>query len=200
MRFPSAKIDFDTDVGVTGQDHDNYPAPSSQARFDHLRLAIIALLTQQASYSTPTQYRVGSPWFDLNTSTLKIFKNNVDQWVSLSETILIDSELTLAQWYESVKDTLVGLSPEVVFSGRSTADDVINISIPQSVQESIATDARVFLHINGLLVDPRNCSLIGTPPTTIRLSNISLSNGDTFTVSIRKISSTTFLTSTVIVP
>ena len=86
IRLPGAKINFSTDVGTTGQDHDTFPAPG-QARYDHMRMYLLGLLSNQASYSEPTQYREGSFWFDLNTLTFKIYVN--DSWSSLSETILL---------------------------------------------------------------------------------------------------------------
>ena len=73
-------IDFVADVGIASQDHDNYPPPQGQARFDHMRMAIIALLSQQASFSEPTQYRDGTPWFDLTDQTW-----NIDQALYLFE-------------------------------------------------------------------------------------------------------------------
>ena len=43
LRFSSTKIDFANDVGIASQDHDNYPPPQGQARFDHMRMVVIAL-------------------------------------------------------------------------------------------------------------------------------------------------------------
>jgi hypothetical protein len=202
IRLPAAKIDFDADVGTTGQAHDDFPAPGAQARYDHFRSFLIGLLAQQASEEEPTQYRNGTSWFDLTTNTLKI--RSGDEWVSLAEAISLtepDTDgavVTLASWYESLQALLTGLSPEIVFSGSCSVDDVTTITIPESVQSSIHTDSRVFLYINGSLVDPRNCSVIGT--TTIRLSNVVLMDGDVFTANIRRISASTFLASSVSVP
>ena len=204
FRLPATKIDFENDVGLTGQDHDLYPAPQGQARYDHMRMAIISLLAQQASYAAPTQYREGSAWFDLNTLTMKIRKGN--SWVSYAETIALtepDSTgqvQTLADWYATASVTLTDLTPEVVFTGQCAANGVGTITIPASLQSSVFVDSRVFLHVNGALVSPLDCSLIGTPPTSIRLSGVVLSAGDTFTVSIRRISAATFLTTSIVVP
>ena len=204
IRFPAARIDFATDVGITGQDHDNYPMPQGQARYDHMRMTLIGLLAQQASFSEPTQYREGSAWFDLNTLTMKIRKGN--SWVSYAEAIALTapgtsgSPLTLAEWYATVSDTLTSLAPEVVFTGQCSANGTGSITIPQSLQASVVTESRVFLYINGHLVSPLDCSLIGTPPTGISLSGAVLSAGDTFVVSIRRISPATFLSTSVVVP
>lgn len=204
IRFPTTRVDFDADVGVTGQDHDEYPAPSSQARFDHMRLYLIGLLAQQSSLTAPTECREGTPWFDLNTFSLKIRKNGA--WVSYANAIALtepDTEgdvITLAEWYTTVEALLAGSSPEVVFMGQCTENDVTSITIPSSVQSLIVADSKVFMTIAGSLVDPRNCSLIGSPPTTIHLSNIALSSGDTFIVNIRRIVPEAFVNSTVVVP
>lgn len=87
MRFPAGLIDFAADVGLTGQDHDNYPAPDQQARYDWMRLTLIALLTHQASASEPTQYREGSVWYDLNSNTFKVYMGITEGWQPLSKVI-----------------------------------------------------------------------------------------------------------------
>jgi hypothetical protein len=204
IRFSSTRIDFATDVGLSGQDHDSYPPPGGQARYDHLRMFLIGLLAQQASFQPPTQFRDGTAWFDLNTFTLKVRLGQ--DWLPYANVLGLtepDSDgqvVTLAEWYAAVQDILKGLSPEVVFSGKCNASDVDTIPIPTSVQTNLGAESRVFLYINGSLVDPHNCALIGTPPTTLKLSSISLEQGDTFVVVIRRISSTTFLAASVSVP
>lgn len=201
MRFPSARIDFATDVGIASQDHDDYPPPQGQARYDHMRMVVIALLSQQASYDEPTQYRDGTPWFDLNDQTLKIRREN--EWVNFSEAIPLGDpdagvHTTLEEWYTSTNAALSSLTQEVVFNGVATASNVTEITVPVSLQAYIASDSRCYFYINGLLIDPRNCSFVGS--TTIKLSNISLSLDDTFTVVIRRVPSSTFYSSTVSVP
>lgn len=198
IKLPATRIDFPNTVGETGQDHDLYPAPGAQARYDHLRSYLIGLLTHQASHNQPTQYREGTLWFDLNDTTLKVRKN--DLWVALSSAIALEPDLTLLEWYETAKTTLTGLTPEVVFSGKCVANNISNITIPNQLSQSLYSDSRVFLHINGSLVDPNNCALIGTPPTTVKLSTVVLSAGDVFTISIRRINNDNFLTSSIIIP
>lgn len=201
IRFPSGRIDFSTDVGLTGLDHDDYPLPGGQARFDHMRLFLIGLLAQQASYSAPSEYRDGTPWFDLNTLSLKIW--NGSEWVSYASTIaLTDPDddgavVTLADWYAAAQPVLDTLSPEIVFSGSCVTNNTTNIPIPSSAQAYASTDSKVFMYINGLLIDPHNCVLIGSPPTTIQLSNVELSSGDVFTVMIRRMNAAAFVDSTI---
>lgn len=204
IRFPSARIDFPADVGETGQEHDNYPAAGGQARYDWMRMFLLGLLSCQSSTAEPTQYREGTPWFDLNTNTLKV--RSGDQWVPVSDVIgltLPDTDgnvVTLSAWYTAVQDLLAGLAPEIVFSGQCNADGISTIEVPESLQSQLASDSRVFMYINGLLVKPIAASLIGTPATTIKLSGLSLSDGDSFTAIIRRVPATTFYGSSVVVP
>jgi hypothetical protein len=203
LRFPSTLIDFPNDVGTTSQDHDSYPPPQGQARYDHFRMVMIALLSQQSSYEAPTQYRNGTPWFDLNTNVLKIRSGGA--WVSYADVIALGdadptsgSYLTLSEWFDTTNVAISSLAQEITFSGVSTADSVTDITIPASLQTLLYSDTRCFLYINGVLADPRDCSIINL--TTIRLSNISLDTDDEFTVILRRVPSNSFYAPTVSVP
>jgi hypothetical protein len=201
LRFPSTLINFTTDVGIASQDHDNYPPPQGVARYDHMRMVVIALLAQQASFDEPSEYRNGTPWFDLNTNTLKIHTSS--GWVNYSEVIALgepDTDgnyTTLAEWFDTTNSALSVLAQEVVFNGRSTSSNVVDIAIPGQLQAFIYLDTRCYLYINGLLVDPRNCSILCT--STIRLSNVSLSTNDEFTVILRRVPDNSFYAPTVTV-
>lgn len=201
MRFSSTLIDFPTEVGLASQDHDSYPMPQSQARYDHMRMVIIALLSQQSSYDEPTQYRDGTPWFDLNTETLKINKNG--QWVNYADIIGLGEPgtdglyTTLSEWYDSVKTTIKSLSQEVVFNGNCTNDGINGIPIPENLRQFVHDDTRCFLYVNGLLIDTRSCSIIGN--ATIMLNGILLDNGDEFTVVLRRVPDNSYHTPTVVI-
>lgn len=104
IRLSAPTIDFDTQVGVTGQEHDNYPAPRTQARFDHMRLYLIGLLCQQASYDPPVEYREGTPWFDLNTMSLKIRK--AEAWRPYADALEVEDGISLSTFYQQFKTTL----------------------------------------------------------------------------------------------
>lgn len=194
LRFPSTRIDFTNDVGIVNQEHDDYPPPQGQARYDHMRMAIIGLLAQQASFDEPTEYRNGTPWFDLNSNTLKI-RNN-DSWVNYSDVIpLGNTGLTLSEWFDTTNAALSSLSQEIVFNGISTISGATNIIIPTPLQTFIFSDTRCFLYLNGFMIDPRNCVITGG--TTIILSNISLSVNDEFTVLLRRVPDDSFYAATV---
>lgn len=184
VRFPSGLIDFVNDVGVASQDHDNYPPPQGQARYDHMRMVVIGLLAQQASFDEPTQYRNGTPWFDLNVNMLKIRSDG--GWVNYSDVIPlgeVDTDgnyLTLTEWFDITNAALSSIAQEIVFNGTSASDGVTNINIPESLQAFIFNDTRCFFYLNGLLIDPRNCTILSG--TTIKLEDISLSTNDEFTL------------------
>lgn len=201
MRFSSALINFQTEVGLANQDHDNYPMPQSQARYDHMRMVVIALLSQQSSYAEPTEYRDGTPWFDLNSQTLKIRKN--DQWSNYAEAISLGEPgtdglyMTLSEWYDSIKTTIESFTQDVVFNGSCTNDSINGIPIPETLRQFINNETRCFLYVNGLLIDPRSCTIIGN--STILLNGILLDDGDEFTVMLRRIPDNSYHTPSVII-
>lgn len=210
IRLPSPKIDFDAEVGTTGQRHDTYPAPQEQARFDHLRMYLIGLLSQQSSYEPPDatasselgQYRDGTPWFDLNELTLKIRYNN--EWRPLSEVISVrqdetgGSVMSLSQLADTVLQTLPNITPDIVYNGVCTNNNVSVIPIPAELRTYIGPSSRALVYVNGLLLDPRNTALQPlSDPAQINLVGTALSSGDTFTVNIRYVPAETFYTPTV---
>lgn len=213
IRFPSGLVNFTEDVGTTGQEHDSYPAAGQQARFDHMRLYLLGLLSNQSSVSEPLNYREGTIWNDISDSTdgpnLKVRRNN--QWVSLSKSILLSPGLNLDQWYEEASMALTSIAPEMFFSGTVVSNVVSDIPIPASFLSRIFPDTRVFVTINGaadklsviegqnlatllkyrpIIVDPHNVTIVAG--SIIRLLNLDLEKGDTFMVSMRRIPSATF--------
>jgi hypothetical protein len=198
IRFSSALIDFVNDVGITGQEHDNYPAPNSQARYDHIRMFLIGLLSSQSSENEPTQYRDGTVWFDLNTN---IFKINVsDEWIDISNVLDLGG-LTLQQWYDQVNQTISSATPEIVFNVNINANGITQLNIPTSLVDKVATESRCFVYQNGILLDPRNTIIVGAPPPPrISILNTTLSVGDRLTVVIKRIPSEYFYVPTVNLP
>jgi hypothetical protein len=213
IRFPSTLVDFAQDVGTTGQEHDSYPAPGQQARYDHIRLYLLGLLSNQSSNSAPVNYREGTIWNDISDSTLgptlKIRRNN--KWESLSKSVLVNPELSLDQWYHEASMALTSLAPELFFSGVVVSNAVSDIPIPARFIRHIYEDTRAFVTINGsadklstvegqnlntllryrpMIIDPRNVTVVAG--TLIRLMNLDLEKGDTFMVSLRRIPTDTF--------
>ena len=200
IRFPATLIDFINDVGLSGNDHDNYPPAGGQARYDHMRMFLVGLLSQQASYEEPTEYRNGTPWFDLQEGILKIRFNG--SWVPYSQCISVEQDnngnntKTLAEFYTEIADSLTGLSPEITYSGSAEANGVTTIPIPESLRQYIFSDSRATVYIDGILINPQ-LTVIDGSSTSIILSGVSLSTGETFTVFIKRIPDSTFYTQSV---
>ena len=179
MRFDPGPIDFATEVGLTGQDHDDYPMVATQPRYDWMRMSLIALLSQQSSYDAPTQYREGTPWFDLNTMVLRIRRNS--QWVPYASAVLLEDDTTLAEFYAEYK--ALNLSPTVRFYGTATSVST-SITIPPAIVASIAGKSNLVtdVFINGSLMYPGNTSL-GASQITLS-GGVTLAVGGTYVVKI----------------
>lgn len=193
LRLPVVAIDFDNEVGITGQDHDSWPAPGEQARYDWMRLWLISLLANQSSYDEPSQYRDGTIWFDLNTSELKVRKpidTNTSGWVSLAETISVGDQY-LSDFVTEIQDYISALAPEITWSGHCVTNDSTVIPVPSVVSSYIdVSKTRPMLYVNGILSDPRTVSWHTGP--SVRIVGWSLSSGDTFTVIVANISGSRF--------
>ncbi len=194
IQFPGPKIDFENDVGLTGQDHDNYPEPGV-ARYDYLRLYLIGLLSNQSGTTEPSQYREGTLWFDKNTDIMKLYNNGA--FDTIAKAISLADSVTLQSWYNQLSSYLETFGPEVTFSGAATAT-ANSITIPESLRQYVGDNTRCYLYINGLLQDPRKVQIQNA--TVVNFSDFSLTNGDEFTVVLKTISDSYFYTSTVSVP
>lgn len=194
LRLPSTPIDFDTEVGITGQDHDNWPAPGEQARYDWMRLWLVALLANQSSFDEPTQYRDGSLWFDLNTNQLKVRVpsdgGSSSEWMDLSDVISVGGQ-SLTDYVSTVQGYIAGLAPEMTWSGHSTNSGVTVITVPAAIASLVdVNNTCPTVYVNGLLMDPRTTPWYTGP--SVRLVGWSLTAGDTFTVIVRNISGSRF--------
>jgi hypothetical protein len=108
IRIPAPPIDFSEDVGDTGQDHDRFPDPG-QARYDWMRMFLIGLLANQASYREPVNYRKGTFWMDLDSGILKIRTGEGvagTEWSDIAELIEVSPGLTLQGWFDAVSSSL----------------------------------------------------------------------------------------------
>jgi hypothetical protein len=206
LRFPAPEIDFASDVGLSSQDHDNFPAAGAQPRWDWLLMWYISLLANQSGFDEPTQYRVGTDWHDLDVGGMRKYWNGTN-WVSLSEAIQVGTisgtgtdagnPITLQSWVNDTETLLAASSPESTFSGVSSQDGVTSIPIPDALLDSIDKDKnKAFVYINGLLVDPRNVTLC--PPTIELINGIVIDKDDRFTVVIKNITDALFIEGTVV--
>ena len=197
IRFSPVLTDFTNDVGVTGQDHDTYPSPGQQARYDWMRLYLIGLLSCQSSDDPPSQYREGTLWFDLKDVTMKVRQNGA--WVSLSQAIkLADTQnandpLTLQDWYDAINEDIESLRSEVFFYGNIQSVNATLIPIPTNLLGELTPVSRPFVYIDGVLINPALTSLEPGPnPTAIGVPSGALTQGSDFTVTIKSIPSDNF--------
>lgn len=196
LRFPAPPIDFEDDVGITGQDHDTFPEPG-QARFDHMRMAVIALLAHQSSDDDkePSQKRTGTTWFARLSKVFKYFDGSdfktIAGAIGLTEGDSEDEVLTLAEWFAIVQAQLPVLK-RMTWSGTSSADDVDVIPVPESLQDAIEAsvdDLRPLVYKNGILIDPRRSRFSSGSPVLIELlSGEKLDEFDKFTVFVESFS------------
>jgi hypothetical protein len=210
IRFPAPLIDFSTEVGLTGQDHDNYPAPGAQARYDHLRLYLIGLLGNQASFQQPSEFSTGTIWLDLSDQItestaggLKIYNNN--QWNDIASSISLrdgTSSTSLEDWYVNEASVILkSLSPEIFFGGRCTTTGLSKIPIPTSLNQYINDrESRIFLTVNGSAIDPREIAITAVGAQKyVDISPSAFDANDEFFVTIRRIPNQTFYTESVVI-
>jgi hypothetical protein len=202
IRFPAPLIDFAADVGLTGQAHDNYPEAGAQARFDHLRLYLIGLLSNQASFITPTEHSDGTIWFDLSENYFKTFNDN--KWRDIADNIVLRAgtdTISLSDWYQNQASVILNsLAPEVVFGGRCSTAGLSRIPIPSDFTKYIKSDSRIFLTVNGISIDSREVRFIQVGiQKNIDISPSEFDAGDVFFVSIRRIPNETYYTESIII-
>ncbi len=195
IRLQAAEIDFETQVGVTGQDHDSYPASGQQLRYDWMRLYLIGLLANQSSESEPVEFREGTLWFQPSVGMMVRYN---DAWADLANVLRLGTDsggapITLADLYATIA-SLVGAKPTSTFSGSSSNDGVTLIPIPDSLRLSLAGATRPFLWINGLQIDPRLLEYVGgSLPSAISINGgVTIDSGDTFIVVAMSMASANF--------
>jgi len=199
VRLIGPLIDFANQVGLTGQDHDSFPGPDQQARYDTMRSYLIGLLSNQSSFNAPTQYREGTVWFDLNTGVLRIFHNSA--WHPIADAIALIDEtqstplLTLSQWFQSLSGYLATFGPEITFSGQAT-QVTGTIPIPTTLRPSVTPTYEALIWINGLLKNPA----LTTISSGVIILGFNLNAGDAFTVQLKNYLPQNFYRTAVTVP
>jgi hypothetical protein len=193
LKFDATLIDFSV-VGTTGQDHDNYPAPGQQPRYDWMRLYLIALLSNQSSEDEPTQYREGTLWYNLSTDQKRLFIYDGTAFVNIADHIKLGDNLkSLSDFFSETVEALASVQPTYVYGGYSAIDNPTRIPIPTVLQTpltGIVSFVRAFVYLNGALIDPRLYSLSVTCPCQIDLSTTAgemISAGDKYVVVITRV-------------
>ena len=184
IQFPvSAEIDFINDVGLTGQDHDNYAEPGTFSRYDWMRMIVLGLLSNQASREEPSEYRPGTLHYDLNTFFYKCMLNGNFEDISKCMKVV---DASLYEWAQEIEEKRNRFQLTGVFSGVAyDQSDVINI--PESLQEISKAPNRPYLFKNGRIIDPNLTQFNVGCPVAIELSSGAvLSPDDKFTVFIKQ--------------
>jgi len=182
LQFPTTEIDFVGDVGLTGQDHDNYADPGTLPRYDWMRMVVLGLLANQASGEEPTQYRPGTLHYDLNTFFYKCMKDG--NFEDISKCIKTIGE-SLYAWSQDIEEKRARFQLAGTFSGVAYDDSNV-INIPQNLQEISVAPNKPYLFKNGKIIDPALTQFNSGCPVAIELSGAAiLENEDTFTVFIR---------------
>ena len=180
ITLPWHPINFSFDVGLTGQDHDNYAAQGTFPRYDWMRMVILGLLACQSSNEQPNEYRPGTLWYNLQDLNYKsVFS---DTFRDLAYSIHINSA-DLVRWGEDIKQKQQLVNPTACFSGVCHVESDI-ISIPASAQSAATTPNRPFVYINGQLINPNLMRFNKGCPVAIELDVI-LDPLDTFVVFLK---------------
>lgn len=179
IRFSAPKIDFEAEVGLTGQAHDDYPAPGQQIRYDWMRSYLIGLLANQSGQTAPAQCRTGTLWYDTSVNAFKV--KTTEGWVSAAEAIVLnDDGLTLADLYATMT-ALLNSAPTVSFGGLSVNNGVALLPVPESLRQYVVFGSRPLVWINGVMLDPRTVRYT-SGAEGIDLLDDTLSSGDRYTV------------------
>lgn len=190
IRFDAPLIDFNGTVGLSGQNHDNYPTPNQQARYDHMRMYLIGLLSCQSSDSPPNEYREGTWWFDTTVNMMKVYSNGA--WTDASNTIRLGTT-TLQDWYDTISSTVQSIQSEVCFQTAIVSPGIMLIPIPGPLQSLIIQGSRAFVTVNGIAINPLITTLEpGTTPTAVKVP-VNLNIDDKVSITIKFIPSPRFL-------
>lgn len=197
IRLDPPIVDF-SKSGTTGELHDNYPKPNTQARFDLMRTYLIGLLSNQSSDEDtdgePFEKRTGTLWYKKKAALLEIF--NGTKFEDLSKHIGItvgDSEVSLESMMLNVLASLNYVAPRAIWCGRFDFSPTNNISIPAAYQGYAAIkNMHPLVYINGLLIDPRDTVIQSGSPSYIKINdNFNPEAGQKYTVILEHVTDIT---------
>jgi hypothetical protein len=182
IRLTTKLVDFDDVVGVTGQEHDSFPSPGQNPRYDTMRSFLIGLLSNQSSKEAPVQKRTGALQYDRNTRTMLIWDGS--NWANLSEYIKTFGNI-LTDLFEFINQKLESANATMTFSGIAITSS-ISIPVPEAVRTALADvsgEIGIFVYVNGKIIDPSKVRFSNGCPVVILLdSDVALPVGSRFTV------------------
>jgi hypothetical protein len=182
IRLDMPIVDFSL-AGDTGQVHDEYPAPKTQARYDYMRTFLIGLLSNQSCDETvdgePFQMRTGTLWFKKVAQLLTIFNgtkfDNLDKYIGVNlgqDSTNSDIIKNLQDFSREVSLNMQYVAPRVVWGGIIGYGNARTFAIPEKFQGYAAIANMVpYVHVNGVLIDPRNASIEVSSPSYIQIND-----------------------------
>lgn len=173
---PPVEVDFDVS-GQTGQAHDSYPAPKTQARYDLMRSYLIGLLSNQSCDETqgqPNEMRTGTLWYQKAAQLLTIF--NGTEFENLANHIAVkiaDSDIrNLQTLLQSLVSSMQYVAPRVVWGGIIGYGTSRIFPIPEQFLGYASIAKMVpYIYINGVLIDPRNVTIELSSPAQILVND-----------------------------
>lgn len=191
IKFPVSEIDFATDVGLTGQDHDNYAEPGTAPRYDWMRSIILGLLANQSSSDDPIEHRPGTLHYSLDDFAYEC--SDGSEFAEVSKRIKIIAQ-SLYDWSDITTEKIGYFISSGSFSGV-VRNSSRSIGIPKNLQSISRLPNKPYVFRNGKLIDPSltNFNNDGCP-VSVLLEETDLNDGDTFTVFIRPSTPPTHLT------
>jgi hypothetical protein len=198
IRLDEPIVDF-TKSGLTGQLHDDYPFPNTQARFDLMRTFLIGLLANQSCdediHGEPAEKRTGSLWFKKKSALLELY--NGSKFDNLSKYIGItvdDVKVSIESVLLNILSNLKYSAPKVIWCGRFIfGTDMTVIAVPEAYQGYASIkDIHPILYVEGKLIDPRDTVIDGGNPYFIRINgNFVPSANQKYTVFLEHVTSIT---------
>lgn len=173
---PPVVVDF-TKPGLTGQKHDLYPAPNTQARYDLMRIYLMGLLANQSSNENvdgePFEKRTGTLWYKKVAGLLELFDGTDFSDLSKHIGITINEEKRTIE--SVISDILLSLqysAPRVIWCGRFIIGSNNNIPIPEAYHGyAVVAKMRPIVYVDGLLIDPRDTVIQAGSPAYIKMND-----------------------------
>ena len=176
IRLDQPIVDF-TESGLTGQRHDEYPKPNSQARYDLMRTYLIGLLSNQSSDENtdgePFEKRTGTLWYKKVAGLLALYNGTEFEDLSKHIGITVDENTaSIESVILSILSNLKYVAPRVIWCGIFNFDATNNIVIPEEYQGYAAIDKmRPLVYVDGLLIDPRDTAIQGGSPFYVKIGD-----------------------------
>ena len=196
IRLDQSVVDFSAS-GLTGQNHDIYPKPKTQARYDLMRTYLIGLLSNQSSNENtdgePFEKRTGTLWYKKVAGFLELYDGTKFENLSKHIGVTVNEEtVALSTLLMSILENLKYSSPRVIWCGRFISGTNY-IPIPENYQGHAAiTNMHPLVYIDGLMVDPRDTIIQAGAPAYIKMNdNVNPRPGQRYTVILEHVTDIT---------